>query len=189
MRRSRDRGTRHLSPGSGHWCESATACLPNSGPSMPKDGMHSRSRERSFSAREQAFWRRRPVCLAFVPADRYLTCMSQKVRRVMTLLLTITLIVGLVPHGLRAADMDMKMIMAVATDMPMSGKCDCCGDDQKAMTSAVCSAHCGGFVALPLIGMLFEPSSVETVGDLPGPTPAGHAIPPDPYPPRPAILS
>jgi hypothetical protein len=112
-----------------------------------------------------------------------------KVRRVMTLLLAITFIVGLVPHGLRAAEADVRMVMAAATDMPMSGKCDGCGDDQKAMTAAACSAYCGSFAALPLIGTLFEPSSVETVGDLPGPAPAGRAIPPDPYPPRPAILS
>ncbi len=115
--------------------------------------------------------------------------MSEKVRRVMTLLLAITFIVGLAPHGLRAADADVKMVMAAATDMPMSGECDGCGDDQKAMTAAACSAYCGSFAALPLIGTLFEPSSAETVGDLPGPTSAGHTIPPDPYPPRPAILS
>ena len=107
----------------------------------------------------------------------------------MTLLLAITFIVGVAPHGLRAADANVKMVMAAATDMPMSGECDGCGDDQKAMTAAACSAYCGRFATLPLIGTLFEPSSAETVGDLPGPTTAGHTIPPDPYPPRPAILS
>jgi len=127
--------------------------------------------------------------LDFGLGDRYFDDMSEKIRRVMTLLLALTFIVGLVSHGLRAAETDVTMVMAAATDMPMSGKCDGCGDDQKAMTSAACSAHCATFAALPLIGTLFEPSSVETVRDFAGRTPAGHAIPPDPYPPRHAILS
>jgi hypothetical protein len=127
--------------------------------------------------------------LAFGSGDRYFEGMSEKIRRAMTLLLVLTFIVGLVPHGLRAAEPHVTMVMAAATDMPMSGKCDGCGDDQKAMMSGVCSAHCGTFAALPLVSTLFEPSSVETARDFAGPTPAGYAIPPDPYPPRQAILS
>ncbi len=127
------------------------------------------------------------MVLAFCRVDRYFGCM--KIRRIMALLLALTFIVGLVPHGSRGADADAKMVMAATGDMPMSGKCDGCGDDQKAMTSAACSAYCSGFVALPLIETVFEPPSAEAVGDFAGPTPAGHTIPPDPYPPRPAVLS
>jgi hypothetical protein len=127
--------------------------------------------------------------LAFGLGDRYFDDMSEKIRRVMTLLLALAFIVGLVPHGLHAAEADVTMVMAAATDMPMSGKCDGCGDDQKAMTSAACSAHCGTFAALPFVGTLFEPSSIEKVRDFAGTTPAGQTIPPDPYPPRSAFLS
>ena len=115
--------------------------------------------------------------------------MSDKIGRVMRLALALTLIVGLVPHAIRAADADVKMVMAAATDMPMEGKCNGCGDDQKATTAAACSAYCGGFVALPVLGPLFELSSVQTARDFSGPSLVGHTFPPDPHPPRPAVLN
>lgn len=115
--------------------------------------------------------------------------MPESFRRIMTLLLALTFVVGLVPHGMRAADAGMNMAMAAAGDMPMSSKCDGCGDDQKAMTSAACSAFCGSFVALPLIGTVFELASAETFVGFAGPPSAGHTVPPNPYPPRPAVLS
>jgi hypothetical protein len=114
--------------------------------------------------------------------------MPEKLRRIMTILLALTFVVGLVPYGLRAADAGVKMVMATASDMPVSGRCDGCGDDQKAMTSAACSAYCGSFVALPLIGTAFEPVLAEVFTGFAGAPPAGHAVPPDPYPPRPAVL-
>ncbi|WP_143035472.1 hypothetical protein [Bradyrhizobium sp. Rc2d] len=107
----------------------------------------------------------------------------------MRLLLALTFIVGLVPHGIRAAHADVSMVMAAATDMPMKGKCHGCGDDQKAMTAAACSAYCASFVALPVLGPLFELTSVQITRDFSGPTLAGHTIPPDPYPPRSAVLN
>jgi hypothetical protein len=109
--------------------------------------------------------------------------------RIVTVLLALTLVAGVVPHGLRAADAGVKMVTAVATDMPMSGKCDGCGDDQKAMTSAACSAYCGGVAALPLVATAFELTSAKVFAGFSGPPLAGHTIPPDPYPPRPAVLS
>ncbi len=66
--------------------------------------------------------------------------MPQTLRRIMTVLLALTFVVGLVPYGIRAADAGVKMSMTAAGDMPMSGKCDGCSDNQKAMTSAACSA-------------------------------------------------
>jgi hypothetical protein len=115
--------------------------------------------------------------------------MPEKLRRIMTVVLAVTFVVGLMPQGVRAADTDVKMIMMAASDMPMSGKCDGCGDDQKAMTSAACSAFCGSFVALPSIEPVFEPTSAEPLRAFAGPPAAGRTIPPDPYPPRPAVLS
>ncbi len=114
--------------------------------------------------------------------------MPEKLRRVMTVLLALTFVVGLVPHGMRAADAGVKMVMT-AGDMPMSGKCDGCGDDQKAMTSAACSAFCGSVVALPSIGTVFEPASAEAFVGFAGLPAAGLTVPPDPYPPRPAVLN
>jgi hypothetical protein len=115
--------------------------------------------------------------------------MSERCRRIVTVLLALTLVVGLVPHGLRAADADATMVMAGISEMPMSGKCDGCGDDQDAMTSAACSAYCGSMVALPLIGPAFEPVSAQAFAGIAEPPFADRTIPPDPYPPRPAVLS
>lgn len=127
--------------------------------------------------------------LAFGSVGCYFTSMSGKIGRVMRLALALTFIVSLVPHGIRAANADVKMVMAAATDMPMKGKCNSCVHDQKVMTAAACSGYCGSFVALPVIGPLVELSSVETARDFSGPTLAERTIPPDPYPPRPAVLN
>lgn len=115
--------------------------------------------------------------------------MSEQIGRIFRLALALTFIVALVPHGSRAADSDAKLVMAAATDMPMSGKCDGCGHDPKAMTPAACSAYCGSFVALPLTETPPEAPPVERMGSSGGPTLVGHTIPPDPHPPRAAVLN
>jgi hypothetical protein len=115
--------------------------------------------------------------------------MSETFRRVATVLLALTFVVGLVPHGIRAADAGVKMAIAAGSDMPMSGQCDGCGDAQKAMTAAACSAYCGGFVALPSIGAVVELASAEAFEGVAVPPIAGLTVPPDPYPPRPAVLT
>jgi hypothetical protein len=113
--------------------------------------------------------------------------MSEKVRRISAVLLALALAVGLVTHGVRASDIGVKMALAAATDMPMPGKCDGCGDDQKAM--AACSAYCGSVVALPAMEAVFDAVPAGIFGHVAAPSPTGHTIPPDPYPPRPAVLS
>jgi hypothetical protein len=78
--------------------------------------------------------------------------------------------------------------MTTDTGKPMSGKCSGCAGDEKAMAAA-CSALCGSAVAvLPLV-VAFGPVSVETIGPSAAPAATGHAFPPDPYPPRPTVLS
>ena len=78
--------------------------------------------------------------------------------------------------------------MTTDTGKPMSGKCSGCAGDEKAMAAA-CSALCGSAVAvLPLV-VAFGPVSVETIGPSAAPPATGHAFPPDPYPPRPTVLS
>jgi hypothetical protein len=127
--------------------------------------------------------------LAFDPIKRYFALMSETLRRVATALLALTFVVGLMSHGIRAADAGVTMAMAAASDMPMSGKCDGCGDNQKTMTSAACSAFCGSFVALPSIGTVVELASAEAFEGVAVPPIAGLTVPPDPHPPRHAALS
>jgi hypothetical protein len=85
------------------------------------------------------------------------------------------------------------MAMVAATDMPISGKCDgCCngcGDDQQAMTSGVCAAYCNDFVALPALNIAVQTAPTEVAWHAAGLGRGGHTIPPDPYPPKPAVLS
>jgi hypothetical protein len=129
-----------------------------------------------------------PADLDFGPTKRYFQLMPDTLRRIVTVLLALTFVVGAVPHGMRAADAGVKMIMTDTSDMPMSGMCKGCDADQKAMNSAACSAFCGTFVALPLIGTAFELDSAEPFRAFAGPPVAGHNAPPDPHPPKSSVL-
>jgi hypothetical protein len=129
--------------------------------------------------------------MAFV--DRYCAAMSfGKIRRISAALMAIVLAFGFATHALGGPDMIIKSIMAVANDMPMSGdmpgKCDGCAGDEKGVAPTVCSAFCGAVIASPAVVVL-----TAIPADILAP-PAermaiGRADPPDPYPPRPIVLS
>jgi hypothetical protein len=120
---------------------------------------------------------------------------SETAHRVSVFVLSLALATGLVAHSVPASEMGVKaaamagMTADMAPDMPMSGHCDGCGDDQKAVTSGACAAFCGSVVSLPLVPVIFGTISVDVLGHSAGRTLTGHADPPDPYPPRPTILS
>jgi len=114
-------------------------------------------------------------------------------RRVFVIVLSVALATGVAVRSVQALAMDVAAPAATAaattdTDMPMSGKCDGCAGDEKAMAAA-CSALCSGAVAVLPVVVAFEPISVETIGPSATPAATGHAFPPDPYPPRPIVLS
>jgi hypothetical protein len=127
--------------------------------------------------------------------------LSEKTRRISALLSALVLAVGLVTHGFAGSDMVVKSAVTAATDMPMSsgmpmsgdvpmsGKCDGCAGDEKGVAPAACSAFCGAVVAAPSVAAVFDAVPIETLGPSDGPIVTGHADPPDPYPPRPTILS
>jgi hypothetical protein len=113
-------------------------------------------------------------------------------RRLVVIVLSVALATGLVVRSVQALAMDIAAPAATAaattdTGMPMSGKCDGCAGDEKAM--AACSAFCANvFALLPaVVGCVSVP--VETVGPCAEAPATGHVFPPDPYPPRPSILS
>ena len=115
-------------------------------------------------------------------------------RRVFVIVLSVALATGVAVRSVQALAMDVAAPAATAaatttdTDMPMSGKCSGCAGDEKAM-AAGCSTLCSSTVAvLPLV-VVFGPVSVETIGPSAAPAATGHAFPPDPYPPRPIVLS
>jgi hypothetical protein len=119
--------------------------------------------------------------------------MPERFRRIVAVMLALTFVAGLVPSGMRTADAGVKMVMAAATEMSTSGNCDgCCngcGDDHQAMTSGACSAYCGNFVALPAMIIAVEAAPTETIWHVAGLVRTGHTVPPDPYPPKSAVLS
>lgn len=115
--------------------------------------------------------------------------MCERVRRITVLLLTLALTAGLMSHGIRAADMGVKMAVAAASDMPISGKCDGCSDGRDGMQAGTCSPYCGTVSALPSAPAVYDVLPIDTQQYAAVPAATGLGVPPDPYPPRPSVLS
>jgi hypothetical protein len=116
------------------------------------------------------------------------------IRRVLAVLLAAMLVVAGTVHGVHATDMSIKMAatakMTTATgDVPMPGGCNGCGGDDHGMSAAACFAVCGGAIAiLPSVPLV----AAVTLVSLPAAqavSVAGLHGPPEPYPPRPTILT
>lgn len=114
--------------------------------------------------------------------------MSAKVRPFFALFLALALVVGSAAQGVQGSGMAAKMTAAATSDMPMPDGCGGCGGVEYGMPMA-CLAFCSGCVAAILTssrpvaaGAVIFPSAPPAVSV------AGHHGPPDPYPPRPAIL-
>ena len=111
------------------------------------------------------------------------------VRRLFAVLLALALAAGLVAYGFNAPTMGRKMIAAAASDMSMSSKSDGCLGKSDSMSSTACSLFYCSMTSLPLvIAVLDSPPADLPCGSVAS-TLAGHSDPPDPHPPRPAILS
>jgi hypothetical protein len=114
-------------------------------------------------------------------------------RRLLMMALSVALSAGLVLRSAQAIAKDTMLPPAAAaaatpdTAMPMPGKCDGCAGHEKAV--GACSASCANvFALLPaVVGFVSVP--METVGPCVEASATGHAFPPDPYPPKPSILS
>jgi len=113
---------------------------------------------------------------------------SEFARRLFVVLLSVALATGLTVRVVQAGNMDMTAA-AMATDMPMHGKCDGCAGNEKAMAPTACSAYCGSVAALPSMVVAFDSLGIDGVAPSVAPAATGHVFPPDPYPPRPSILS
>jgi len=107
-------------------------------------------------------------------------------RRFFVLVLSVALATGLVVRSVQAGVMGASAT-AMHNEMPMSGKCDGCAGGE--MTPAACSVFCAGMVALAPIALSFDPVPGDVVVLSSGPFAADHCFPPDPYPPRPSVLS
>jgi hypothetical protein len=127
--------------------------------------------------------------------------MVAKIRRIPALLLALALAGGLVVHGFAGPEMALnstitaKSIVAasgdmpMSTDMPMPGKCNGCAGDEKGVAPSACSAFCATVISLPSVALVLDVVPAETLDPATALHSTGHADPPDPYPPRPSILS
>jgi hypothetical protein len=67
--------------------------------------------------------------------------LRERIRRALTVLMALVVVVGLAAHGLYGSDMIVKSAIAAASDMPMSsdgpmqGKCNGCAGDEKGRDS------------------------------------------------------
>jgi hypothetical protein len=139
---------------------------------------------------------RRTAPLAMTSANCYGDPMlPEKTRRISALLSALVLAVGLVAHGFAGPDIVVQSAVTAAIDVPMSGdmpmpgKCDGCAGDEKGVALAACSAFCGAVIAAPSVMAIFVAVPIETLAPSAGAIFTGHTDPPDPYPPRPTILS
>ena len=120
-----------------------------------------------------------------------------RIRRLCAVFLALTLAVGVSTHGVHASDMGVKMAASAASGMPMPGKCasgmpmpgkcDCGGNDK--MSVASCSSQCTGISAIQAPSLALDIVLVGGYADVAAPPATGHTRPPDPYPPRPTVLS
>ena len=125
--------------------------------------------------------------------DRYCAAMSfRKIRRISAALMAIVLAIGLSTHGLGGPNIITNSAEAFASDMPtsgdMPGKCDGCAGDEKGLAPAVCSAFCGTVITFP-VAVVFFAGPGEMLTPTSERIAVGRAEPPDPYPPRPIVLS
>lgn len=127
--------------------------------------------------------------------DYSAVAMSEKVRRIPALLATLVLAVSLAAHGFGGPDLIVKSTtvtqgdIPLAVDMRMSGKCHGCAGTQKNSAPTACSAFCNGVFALPSAAVTLYVFPVERFNAASEPVVISHAIAPDPYPPRLAVLS
>jgi hypothetical protein len=128
--------------------------------------------------------------------------MLARIRRPIALVLALTLSVGLATHSVPAGNldttatgmtagmsMDVAMDMPMEMDMPAPGKCSGCAGDEKGMMPSACAAFCGSVAALPSMPAAFDTVPAATMWPAAGTLWASHTGPPDPYPPKPVVLS
>jgi hypothetical protein len=102
-------------------------------------------------------------------------------------LLILALLVGLSVHNVRAADMDCNMVTTSMDEMTMAG--DCGGGSDGGLPAADCLLLCANASSvLPDLPATEMTMSASTAGAC-GTALAGRNIRPDPYPPRPDLLS
>jgi hypothetical protein len=127
----------------------------------------------------------------WVDSDYLMNMRFRTLRRWLALCAVVALSLGVAAHGFAAAEMDAEMMTAASVDemSPSSSGCGGCSGGGDGMLTTGCFALCGGAVAVlpsfaPIKALAVEPAAPAAVRSS-----LGRGGPPDPYPPRPSILS
>jgi hypothetical protein len=110
------------------------------------------------------------------------------VHRALVFLLSAALAAGLTTGIVQAGSMDTPMT-AMTPDTPMPSKCDGCAGSEKAVVPMACTAYCAGIVALASPSIAYDSVPAGLVVGSTQAVMAGHAFPPDPYPPKPTSMN
>jgi hypothetical protein len=110
--------------------------------------------------------------------------------RFSTLLLILSLVLGPAGSGIRAASMTMKMPPITLSAVRAPDTCNDCAGNKNGVLVNACSLYCAGMTAM-------SPDGVATIDDVRAGTHrydtprllAGLLVSPDPYPPRPVVMS
>jgi hypothetical protein len=102
--------------------------------------------------------------------------------------MTLALVFGPAVSSAYASSMGAKTTIAASSDAHSLGMCDDCGAAKAGMCSA--ASFCNGLTAfLPTGNTVFKPLAVDTLAPYVTRYLTGRAVAPDPYPPKPTILS
>lgn len=130
------------------------------------------------------------MTLAFHIRDRYVAVMLfDLVRRLSVTLLILSLSLGPAVNSVHASSMGAKMAVTALSDMHSPGKCSDCAGSKNGVAPGVCSVYCTGVTAASPDVTEIDFLSIETFGRLATRLMAGLPVAPDPYPPRPTVLS
>lgn len=123
------------------------------------------------------------------PADAIYRPMSEMLRRLFVLVLGLALVAGPLMQAAQGSGMALKMAAAAPSALSAPAGCEGCGDDQPGVPAA-CLAICtaGISAVLPPIPVMAD-AAATPVSPRPAGGSAGSPAPPDPYPPKPLILS
>ena len=111
------------------------------------------------------------------------------VRRLAAILLTVSLVLGPSVSSVHASSMDAKMVSSAVSNTHSSGMCGDCSGSQNTAPMVACSPYCTSVAPAVLASSVFQFIQIAAHGYLPSRDMAGRHVPPDPYPPRPAVLS
>ncbi len=111
------------------------------------------------------------------------------VRRLLVMLLTLSLTLGPAVNRVHATSMSMKLAVMSLGDAHHQGNCKDCPGSKNGLSPGECSACCTAVpgVSVPLAAIDILPA--ETQRHVTPKSLADHRMPPDPYPPRPTVLN